>query len=301
MYAWTFLVFLGMAGLPFHSVQGYSYTCYPNNTIAVSGLPTNYSSMNYFAIQEADGKNCSVTGVEAAGTAEITECDKDQPILFTFSSYSGMLTNQIHGGQEVEIVNLTCIEISDSGVASSVDDTLAVSIDIDDVASMNVTYDITSDLNPTSANVGDPVIWTIYFPMNYTLEITTCTAYPGTDSSSSNSILLITDWCSDVGQLISNFSTNAENTEASATIQAFKFFDEDNVYLTCTLLVCPPSSSSCDSVCGSARKRRRRSSNGEYTKSIGKVLHIIDTTSAAYMPRTGFFMTLVMIYLASLL
>ncbi|XP_053400599.1 uncharacterized protein LOC128546163 [Mercenaria mercenaria] len=306
MLSWTFLVFLGMAGLPFHSVHAhslfYTYTCYPNSTITISGMPTNYSSMYYFAMHEADGKNCSVTGILAAGTAEITECDKDQSILFTFSPYIDMSSNQIHAGEDVEIVNITCFEIPDS-VPHSISNTLAASIALGEEATMNVSFDVTSVLNPTSANVGDPVTWTIIFPMNYTLQITSCTAYPGTTSSSSNSVGLITTWCSDDSDLISNFTTNANDSEATAIIQAFRFFDYNNVYLSCDLLICPLPSSSCTTSCSSAKRKRRSTSGnqGEYRKSVGKVLHIIDSTSAASTPYSGLPLSFLLTYLVSLL
>ena len=45
---------------------------------------------------------------------------QDEPIYFTFGSYSGMVDNDIYGGQVVQIVNITCNEISDDGVTQTI-------------------------------------------------------------------------------------------------------------------------------------------------------------------------------------
>lgn len=303
MYLQTKLAFLLATAWIFSPVDGaFSYTCHPNKTISVTGLPTNYSSMNYFAYQPLDGKNCTVTGDSAAGTADISSCEKNVPIYFTFSTYDGMLENQIQGGKEVQVHNITCFEIT-GPVNASFSNTLKAIIPFNDTAMVNVTYSITSSLNVSSAYVGEPVEWSIYFPSSYFLEVTSCAAYPGKSSSTNPStfVSLTSLWCSAEHDLISNFSTNADNTVASAVLRAFKFFNYDSIYLTCDVKACPKNSQSCDTVCGSRRKRSSGDSSGGYETQVGRILYVIDPNTASVKQLPILLMSLLLMALAAVM
>lgn len=289
-----FLLFLGMTVMQFSEVSSVtlSYKCFPNNTILVSGLPTDSAALHYFAIQEADGTNCNVTGSIPDGTALVSACNKDEPIYFSYGSYSGMAESQIYGGQQVSTINITCIEISDSGVAKTISNNFSAAIQFQDEQTLSPEYDIISTLNPTSALVGQDVTWTIIYPASYKLQITTCTAYPGTAVHATESIVLISTWCSSISELISNFVSNGNNTNAVATMKAFKFYGYDFMFLMCDVLVCPPGSSSCTTSCSQGRRKRSESEHhGEYIKTISSVLHIADTKSAASVIISGSFVS----------
>ncbi|XP_053406487.1 uncharacterized protein LOC128559262 [Mercenaria mercenaria] len=156
---------------------------------------------------------------------------------------------------------------------------------------VNPTYDVTSSLSPTSAIVGDPVVWTISFPVDYILEVTSCKGYPGTDAQSSSSVSLISGGgCNATSELITHFSDSLNGT-VTAKLSAFKFYNYDNVFLTCDLKVCPSSSANCDTTCSRAKRSAKQigtnnDNDAEETRmaTVHNVLKIIDPHSDACIP-----------------
>lgn len=222
-----------------------TYVCNADDTIDVCHLPANFY---YFAMQKlANGSDvhCNVTSTNST-SIKISGCTKDAEILLTYSTYSGMEGNNMHGGRNLSAVIIICTEISASGEVHVINNTFAANLTIHLETDVSPTYQVTSSLSTTSTTVGSKVNWTISFPVEYILEVTNCTAYPGTNDHSVDKVNLInTGGCNVTDELISNFKDNRDGT-TTATILAFKFYNNDDVFLKCNLKICPSGSKACD-------------------------------------------------------
>ncbi|XP_053404029.1 uncharacterized protein LOC128558509 [Mercenaria mercenaria] len=270
---------------------GLNYDCTSNDDVQISGFPAN---SYYYAMQNST--QCNVT---ASGTSiSISGCSKDSEILVTYGSYSDMETYWLHGGKAVNAVKVTCIEIPVAGNTHNVSEIFSANLTIDETQSVDSSYNVTSALSSYSVTVGDQITWTITFPVEYTLEVTQCTASPGTSYVLADKVDLISSGgCHVSSELISNFTDNGDGT-ASATIEAFKFYNNDQVFLTCDLKVCPSGSTSCDTQCAGSRKREvgdifKRSAPesetvGFYPKQVHNVLTVFDPRENSAMTVTPF-------------
>lgn len=250
------------------SVQA-GYDCSPDGSVIVSGLPADVDSV--FAINK-HGLICNTSSV-VDNAVIITGCPKETSIVFSYGSYDGMASNLIQGGRNITIVNVTCLEITDTRL--NISNTLETNLTIGSVQDLSVMYNVTSSLSQSSAVVGDSITMTIEYPENYFLEVSNCTANPGTTYNSTKAVPLISDYCSQENELISDF-TGANGT-VSATILAFKFVGNDDVFLQCRVKVCPLDDGSCTTSCSIVVGKRSVVGDPEpYEIEIGKVLHIID-------------------------
>ncbi|XP_053403017.1 uncharacterized protein LOC123554866 [Mercenaria mercenaria] len=195
--------------------------CNPDNSIDVFNLPADYY---YLAMQEnATGGSdiqCNVADINS-NAVTITGCSKDLPILLTFGTYSGIEFYTMHGGKSMVTVTIECSEIPETGNVGAINNTFNANLTDVDKKNIKPTFQVTASLNLTSVIVGNPVAWTISFPMEYILEVTSCVGYPGTDDQSSTSVSLISSGgCSSTSHLITHFSDGLNGT-ATATLYLF--------------------------------------------------------------------------------
>ncbi|XP_045188018.2 uncharacterized protein LOC123545775 [Mercenaria mercenaria] len=269
--------------------------CNPNS-INVYNLPLDHY---YNAIQNVTRGGlfvkCNVSDINST-TVTITGCLKDLPIIFTIGTYHGIELYTLLGGKDLVIVKIVCNEISENGTVLYIEYTIYnaglrdVLGDIEQEG-INLTYEVTSSLSSTSVIVGNPVAWTINFPSEYILEVTSCKGYPGTDAQSNHSVNLISSGgCSATSELITHFSDALDGT-VTATLSTFKFYNYDNVFLTCVLKVCPSSSVNCDTTCSRAKRGARHvgtthENDAEETRmtTVHNVLKVIDLYSKARIP-----------------
>lgn len=251
------------------------YSCKPDNTIIVTGFT---GSPSFYAVQGATVCKTTFT----TNVLSITGCTKDKDILVTYGSYTDMEKNALLGGNTVNAFKVKCVEIAATGVAHSVTNAFTASLSIDATPSTEPTYSVTSSLSESTVTVGDSVTWIIKFPSSYKLEVTSCTAYPGTDNSDSDSLSLIDVGCSKSKELVSNFVDSGTGS-TQATIEAFKFYKSTDVFLECNVKVCPSSSSNCVTSCKVQRFDHffKRSSdvkddNGYVSRQIHNVLTVTD-------------------------
>ncbi|XP_060561688.1 uncharacterized protein LOC132721405 [Ruditapes philippinarum] len=155
---------------------------------------------------------------------------------------------------------------------------------IDEQISVDPLYSVKSSLSETSTTVGSEIIWTILFPEYYSLEVSSCTAYPGTDDSSSDNVnLIFNSGCSTVTDIISDFNSYSNGT-ASAKLQAFKFYNYDSVFLTCNLKVCPSGTAptACLTTCSrqkrSVQTRALERQRSMVPMTISNVLYVADSS-----------------------
>ncbi|XP_053384015.1 uncharacterized protein LOC128550063 [Mercenaria mercenaria] len=261
-----------------------SYVCYPNNTIIVRGLPENSYYLAMQNISSSTNIKCTVSRLNTT-SIEITGCLKDDPILFTYGSYAGIETYEVHVGQSVYI---RCYEISEDGVSVVINNTFAVNLQIDSETMVDPSYNVTSSLNTTSTNVGEPVAWTITFPVDYILEVTSCTAEPDTTDNTNLLVQLISEGgCMVDSELISNFEDNLDGT-AVATLMSFKFFNYDSILLKCDVIICPGASNACNTTCSRQKRdipdRSYRQADDSFSTVVQSRLHVIDHKSSGTMP-----------------
>ncbi|XP_060602098.1 uncharacterized protein LOC132755274 [Ruditapes philippinarum] len=209
-----------------------AYSCDPDNTVTVTGFT---AGTNFFAKQGAT--TCTSTLDSDNTTLTITNCKKDSEILVTYGSYADMETNALHGGTTVNAFKITCNEIAATGVNHTITNAFTASLSIDATPSTQPTYSVTSTLTPSSVTVGDPVTWTISYPSVYSLKIVSCSAYAGTNATGTALSLISAGGCSLSEQLVSDF--NDSGSSAVATLEAFKFYSVNHVFLTCNVKVCP--------------------------------------------------------------
>ncbi|XP_053373742.1 deleted in malignant brain tumors 1 protein-like isoform X2 [Mercenaria mercenaria] len=263
-----------------------NYVCYPNNRIIVHDLPKN---SYYFAMQNiSSGTNirCTVSTLNAT-TVEITGCLKDDPILFTYGLFSGIETYQIHVGQSVDIY-VRCYEITEDGVAFVINDNFAATLQIDSNNTIDPSYNVSSSLNTTFSYVGEPVAWTITFPVEYILEVTSCTAEPYTTDNTDLLVQLISEGgCMVDSELISNFKDNLDGT-AVATLWSFKSVYYDTILLKCAVIICPGASNACNTTCSRLKRdipdRPYRQADDSFSTVVESRLHVIDHKSSETMP-----------------
>lgn len=225
-----------------------TYSCDPDNTVTVTGFT---AGTNFFAKQGATTCSTSLTST----TLTITGCDKDSEILVTYGSYADMETNALHGGTTVNAFKITCNEIAATGVAHTITNAFTASLSIDATPSTQPTYSVTSSLSPSSVTVGDDVTWTISYPSSYSLQVVSCSAYAGTSATGTALSLITAGGCTTSTNLVSNFVDDGTSS-TSATIEAFKFYSNDHVFLTCNVKVCPAAGAA--NCASSACKRRKR-------------------------------------------
>ncbi|XP_060607594.1 uncharacterized protein LOC132759769 [Ruditapes philippinarum] len=232
------------------------YRCNPDNSINLFYLP---EDSYLFAMQVVENGNdipCTVHD-ENATTVTLTGCSKDEEIIVTYGSYSGVVTYKVHGGRNLVILKLICLEISDEGVIHSVNSSFSTQLGIDDDIKIDPTYSVKSLLSAASTTVGKEITWTILFPEHYSLEVSSCTAYPGNDDSSSDYVSLISNGgCAVINDLISHFDIYSNGT-ASARLNAFKFYGYESVFLKCSLKICP--SETTPTACMTTCSREKRS------------------------------------------
>ncbi|XP_045201426.2 uncharacterized protein LOC123554994 [Mercenaria mercenaria] len=279
-----------------------SYDCTSNNEVHISGFPPN---SYYYAMQNSTQCNVTSTGAQSI---TISGCAKDSEILLTYGSYSGMEAYSLHGGKYVVAVKVTCNEIPLTGNVHNVSEIFSANLTIGETQSVDPSYNITSALSSYYVTVGDQIIWTISFPVQYTLEVTECTASPGTSYDAVDKVDLISiGGCHVSTELISNFTDNGNGT-ASAIIDAFKFYSNDQVFLTCDLKVCPSGSTQCDTQCAGSRKREvgdifKRSAPGPdiegfYPRNVHNVLTVLipNENSAITVTPVGWTFVLTLIF-----
>ncbi|XP_053384014.1 deleted in malignant brain tumors 1 protein-like isoform X2 [Mercenaria mercenaria] len=263
-----------------------SYVCYPNNTIIVHDLPANSYYLAVQKIPSSTDIRCTVSRLNTT-TIEITGCLKDDPIVFTYGSYAGIESYKIHVGQSVNI-NITCHEISEDGVSVVINNTFAVNLQVDSENMVDPSYNVTSSLNTTSTNVNEPVAWTITFPVEYIVEVTSCTAEPDTTDNTDLVVQLISEGgCTVDRELISNFEDNLDGT-AVATLWSFKFNNYDTILLKCDVIICPGASNACYTICSRQKRdipdRSYRQADDSFSTVVQSRLHVIDHKSSGTMP-----------------
>ncbi|XP_060607592.1 uncharacterized protein LOC132759768 [Ruditapes philippinarum] len=232
------------------------FQCNPDNSINLFHLP---EDSYLFAMQVVENGNyipCTVHD-ENATTVTLTRCSKDEEIIITYGSYSGVVTYKVHGGRNLVIIKFICLEISDEGVIHSINSSFSTQLAIDDDIKIDPIYSVKSLLSAASTTVGKEIIWTILFPEHYSLEVSSCTAYPGNDDSSADYVSLISNGgCVVINDLISHFDIYSNGT-ASARLNTFKFYGYESVFLKCSLKICP--SETTPTACMTTCSREKRS------------------------------------------
>ncbi|XP_060596632.1 macrophage mannose receptor 1-like isoform X2 [Ruditapes philippinarum] len=250
--------------------------CFPNNTIEVYNLP---KDSYYLAIQNTTGTytTCTVSNLDAT-SVKITGCNKDDPIILTHGTYPGIESYKLHTGTSLKI---TCVEIPEEGVVHSINSSLIAVLQIDSDESVESSYTLTSSLNSTYSEVGDPVAWNILFPAEYTLKVTACTGKPDTSDSGVSSVNLISnDGCTINTELISSFEDGSPG-KVVALLSAFKFYGYDSIILRCDVKVCPSSgTAACTTTCNkrkrSIRHAVRRRADDSFTATVMNRLTVSD-------------------------
>ncbi|XP_060600523.1 uncharacterized protein LOC132753965 [Ruditapes philippinarum] len=260
------------------------YRCNPDDSINVYNLP---DDSKIYAMQVVAGGNdvpCTVHN-DNATTVTLTGCSKDETIIITCESYSGQAIYKLHAGKSV-VVKFVCVEIAKEGVNHTINNTYSVQLVVRDHISVDPIYSVTSSLSATSTTVGSEIIWTILFPEHYSLGVSSCRAYPGTDRSSKEYISLISNGgCSANMDLISNFNSYSNGT-AIATLQVFKFYSYESVFLECSVKVCRPGTSptACMTTCSrekrSVEKRASVRPGSVVSTTISNVLHVLESQSS---------------------
>ncbi|XP_060574301.1 fibropellin-1-like isoform X2 [Ruditapes philippinarum] len=271
----------GYKGNGYSCVSQLEYLCNPDDSINVFNLP---DDSYLFAMQVVTNGNdilCTVHE-ENATTVNLTGCSKNEEIIITYGPYSEIATYKLHGGKTV-IVKFVCLEIAEQGVIHTVNSSYAAQLTIDQQISIDPSYSVTSQLSATSTTVGSEIIWTILFPENYNLEVSSCTAYPGIDDSSENYVNLISNGgCSVIADIISNFNSYSNGT-ATATFQAFKFYNYESVFLECSVKICP-SGTACMTSCSRQKRGIQKRASGRQRSmvpaTISNVLYVADAYSS---------------------
>ncbi|XP_060584897.1 uncharacterized protein LOC132740870, partial [Ruditapes philippinarum] len=221
---------------------------------------------------------------ENTTTVTLTGCSKDEEIIITYGPYSGLATYKVHSGKSV-VVKFVCLEIDQEGVIKQINSSYSAQLTVDEQINVDPLYSLTSLLSSTSTTVGHEIVWTIFFPEHYSLEVTSCTAYPGIDDSSNDSVALISNGgCSSTMDLISNFNSYSNGT-ATARLLAFKFHNSGSVFLKCSLKVCPPGSppTACTTTCSKEKRSVQKRASGQpksiVPATISNVLYVADAHS----------------------
>lgn len=144
----------------------------------------------------------------------------------------------IIGGSTITFVNINCNKITETG--HTMNNTFVARIQYNETQAITVTYNIWSDLDITSANVGKQVIWRMFFEV-YTIVL----PIP--------ELVVTSQHGSSLFQTISHSFTPASGV-AIATIDAFKFYRNINVFLYCWMTGCP-TTSGCRTSCHNTQKR----------------------------------------------
>ncbi|XP_053395419.1 E-selectin-like [Mercenaria mercenaria] len=263
------------------------FVCNYNGAIDVHYLPADY---HYFAVQNIPGGaevECTVTQINSTSVT-ITECSKNLTILLAFGTYYGTETHRVVGGISMVVAEVKCVDIPGSGIVHTVNNSMQANYTVGRKVNINPGYEVTSSLNTTTTTVGSPVAWTISYSYFYILEVTSCSAYPGSNNQSPDSVSLISSGgCNVTSELITHFSDDL-NGSATATIQAFTFYDSDSVFLTCDVKVCSNISSTCDTTCSREKRSARHvrstfegDAEGEHLATVHNVLKIVHS-SACY-------------------
>ncbi|XP_060552750.1 uncharacterized protein LOC132714036 isoform X1 [Ruditapes philippinarum] len=172
----------GFKGDGYSCIPQLEYRCNPDDSINLFNLP---DDGYIFAMQNvANGIDtpCMVSNQNAT-TVTLTGCSKDEEIIITYGPYSGLATYKVHSGKSV-VVKFVCLEIDQEGVIKQINSSYSAQLTVDEQINVNPLYSLTSLLSSTSTTVGHEIVWTIFFPEHYSLEVTSCTAYPGIDDSS---------------------------------------------------------------------------------------------------------------------
>lgn len=271
--------FVSLSGILVHKPDEFSAVCYPNDSIALAGLDQGLYS---FALQNVNGVEVECSIVQTSNTSvRIDGCQKDESIIFSLSSDSGVVANKVFV-DDLLTYNITCSEIPAAGEERNVTQSLDVSIVFTNTELFKPKYNVTSGLEPATALVGDKVVWTIYYPVEYVLEITGCIAFP-TETSNHSVPLISLGGCSVTTELVTDFIDNGNGT-VTATINAFKFISSDTLYLTCNVLICKDEHGSCDTRCSRPTKGRRNASqdmfpNRSFPATVKEVLGVSENAS----------------------
>lgn len=226
-----------------------------------------------------DGDLCTVgpfvlNTVNYQVAVNITGCEKDKAVVFT---YGPNPVTQEHFVQSKEsgVFKVVCKEITDTDF--NVTGSIQVYVNATNKIYNDVTYDVMSEIYPsTDLYVGDQVTWSIIYPVQYKLQVTTCTANPGLEYNDLNKVLLVNDACSqDLELIVDEFTASTGNT--SATLRVFKFSENDFVFLHCKLLLCPHTSTSCRTSCilNGQKKKRGTAVAGKYLEGIREVSNVL--------------------------